>query len=198
MENIGKLKIKGIDIDEALRIIDDEDILEAMMKSYCEDGDNKLRLIEEALKNNDLKDYAVHVHALKSSSKAIGAIRLSERFKELELAGKRGDGIYIKGGNGAAIEEYKRILKELRAVFPKEEKTTLTLSEEDVKPLLKAIDNKELEGSLGVLDVLEKRDYSSYVNGSLKDVRMALEIRDFEDARALLEDMLLTIEVSGL
>ncbi|MBO6137145.1 MAG: Hpt domain-containing protein [Lachnospiraceae bacterium] len=200
MRNIRDISVRGIEIGEAIRLVDDEEVLWAMIQTYCEDGDNKLKAIEEALENRDLESYAVHVHALKSSSRAIGAIRLSERFKELELAGKRGDAIYVRGGNEATIKEYKRILGDLKQYLPENDQVDggKALSGEDLKPLAQSLKSRDTAECLKCLDSLKDRECSSFISGSLEDIRAAIEIKDYEDAEALLEDVLLTLEVSGL
>ena len=202
MRNIRDISISGIEISEAMRFTEDEEVLWAMMKTYCEDGDNKLRAMEEALDKKDLDDYAVYVHALKSSSMAIGAVRLSGRFKELELAAKRGDGIYVKGGHDSAIKEYKRIMDELRPYLPDEieNKTedNRTLGKQDLQPLAEALKNRDVTLCLSCLASLKDKECSSFVAGSLEDIKAAIEIKDFEDADALMEDVILTMEVSGL
>ena len=198
--SIKDININGVDIREAFKLIGDEEVIEAMMKTYCEDGDNKLKAIQDALDGRDLKEYAVHVHALKSSSKALGAVRLSERFKELELAAKRGDAIYVKGGNEAAINEYKRILGEMKAFMSGvvEEEDSEGLRKEDLKGLSEAIKSRDAQRCLQELKPLKSKECSSFIAGSLEDIEAAVSIKDFEDAGAILEDVLLTMEVSGL
>lgn len=197
MGSIHEINIEGLDIGEAIRIIEDEEILEAMMRTYLEDGQQKLKSIEEALHKDNLADYAVYVHALKSSSKAIGALTLSDKFRELELAGKGNDAAFVKSKNGAVIDEYKALLDALRGHFGKAQET-LKFTQSDAEPLLKALRTKDMGECLSMLDILSEKGYSSYVEGNLEDIRTAVEIQDFEDAEAILEDVLLTIEVSGL
>ena len=54
-------------------------------------------------------DYAIKVHALKSTSLTIGAEALSAQAKELELAGKRGDVEYIRANHAALMEAYQAL-----------------------------------------------------------------------------------------
>ena len=199
MADIRGLLIDGLNIEGAIKIIEDEDVLEAMLKTYCEDGADKLEAISNALEAKKTDEYAVYVHALKSSSKAIGAFELSERFRLLELAGKGGDEAYIAENNDGVIEDYKKLLEALKGYFKDElSDEELKFTQDEAKPLFDAIKQKDMEGCLSELDILAGRKYSSYVMGNLEDVRAAIEIRDFEDAGALLEDVLLTIEISGL
>lgn len=69
-------------------------------------GDKKAEIIsfyEEA----NWADYAVKVHALKSTSLTIGAEKLSAQAKELELAGKRADEAYIRQNHGQLLRLYE-------------------------------------------------------------------------------------------
>ena len=43
----------------------------------------------------NLGDYAIQVHSIKSTSKMIGEMNLSEMAKELEEAAKRGDRAFV-------------------------------------------------------------------------------------------------------
>ncbi len=54
-------------------------------------------------------DYAIKVHALKSTSLTIGADTLSAQAKELELAGKRGDVDFIKENHAAFMRAYDEL-----------------------------------------------------------------------------------------
>ena len=54
-------------------------------------------------------DYAVKVHALKSTSLTIGAETLSAQAKELELAGKRGDVAFIREHHDALLRAHEEL-----------------------------------------------------------------------------------------
>ena len=54
-------------------------------------------------------DYAVKVHALKSTSLTIGAEALSAQAKELELAGKRGDADFIRERHSALLRAHEEL-----------------------------------------------------------------------------------------
>ena len=57
---------------------------------YAQKSGEKIQRIETLYKHGDLKNYIIEVHALKSSSLSVGAVKLSELAKELEMAGKAG------------------------------------------------------------------------------------------------------------
>lgn len=59
----------------------------------------------------DLANYAIKVHALKSTSLTIGAEQLSECAKALEKAGKEEDADYIQENHALPLELYDKICK---------------------------------------------------------------------------------------
>ena len=67
-----------------------EESYREILSMYIMNGGEKLGQIRELLAQNDLKNYVIEVHALKSTSLSIGAVRLSELAKELEAEGKTG------------------------------------------------------------------------------------------------------------
>ena len=66
----------------------------------------KLAEISALYESANWPDYAVKVHALKSTSLTIGAEELSTQAKALELAGKGGDVDYIQENHPALLRGY--------------------------------------------------------------------------------------------
>lgn len=89
------LKAAGIDTVSGLRYSQrDEQLYETLLKQFVTEAPSKKAKIENYYENKDFRDYEILVHALKSTSKMIGAGRLSEMAKNLEfLAKEGGDGI---------------------------------------------------------------------------------------------------------
>lgn len=58
-------------------------------------------------------DYAVKVHALKSTSLTIGAEELSEQAKALEQAGKKEDIPYIQENHQKLLEMYDNVCRSI-------------------------------------------------------------------------------------
>ena len=93
-------------------------------------------------------------------------------------------------------------MNELRPYLPDEieNKTedNRTLGKQDLQPLAEALKSRDVALCLSCLASLRDKECSSFVSGSLEDIKAAIEIKDFEDADALMEDVILTMEVSGL
>ena len=67
----------------------------------------KAEEMEQLYHENDIEGYVVRVHALKSTSKIIGAYELSDKAKLLEKAGIAGDMDYIKENHDELLALYR-------------------------------------------------------------------------------------------
>ena len=88
-----------------------EDFYKKILAKYAEsDFDDKL---EKACENNDIKEYQISVHALKSASKSIGAINFSEYARESEEYCKAGNFDEVKKMHGALLKYYRSICENI-------------------------------------------------------------------------------------
>ena len=91
--------------------LNDEAFFLEMLETYIH-GDKREVLAKEYAEEA-WKNYQVHVHALKSTSLNIGAEKLSEHAKALELAARDADYQYIHEHHDEVITEYGELLTEL-------------------------------------------------------------------------------------
>ena len=107
-----------IDIDSAVSACGSREVFEAALKEYLAAVPTKSADIERFAADKAYKDYTVLVHALKSSSRLIGANALSALAAELEEAGDA-----ATGGDDDAIRKIEEktplLLKDYRAYFDK-------------------------------------------------------------------------------
>ncbi len=82
----------GIDEKTGLRYtMNDREFYEQLLIQYSSDAPGKIQNAEKFLAEKDYKNYEILVHAIKSSSKMIGATDLSEAAFKLEKAAEAGD-----------------------------------------------------------------------------------------------------------
>lgn len=81
------LNIEGIDYQAALANCGSREIFLSAMKEFYAAIDGKSALIEKYASEQDWKNYTVLVHALKSSARLIGALKLSSDAARLEECG---------------------------------------------------------------------------------------------------------------
>lgn len=88
-----------------------------LLEIYYRDIDNKAALLESYFAEQDYENYTIKVHALKSSSRLIGATDFGEKARLLEESGKNGDYDYIRSHHTAFITELLSFVGPLGAVF---------------------------------------------------------------------------------
>lgn len=82
-----------------------------ILAMYAKKAAEKQEYIEKLFSRRDWKNYVIEVHALKSTSMSIGAIRLSELAKELETAGKQERFGLIEKKNGELLSLYREVVE---------------------------------------------------------------------------------------
>ncbi len=83
-----------------------------ILEVYVRKSEEKREYIQKLFEEKSWKNYVIEVHALKSTSMTIGSKLLSERAKELELAGKAGNYRLIEEKNAALMELYGKVAEE--------------------------------------------------------------------------------------
>ena len=111
------LRELGVDISEGLAYCqDDDEFYLSILAEYAKDRAVKLADIWAFYTARDWKNYAIKVHAVKSSSKMIGADALSEQAKELEFASKAEDEKTVHKNHAAFMEGYRKLMDTIAAL----------------------------------------------------------------------------------
>ena len=87
----------------------EEDFYREMLRLFHGQSEEKKAEIISLYESANWADYAVKVHALKSTSLTIGAEKLSAQAKELELAGKQGDVDFIRSHHSTLLRSYEEL-----------------------------------------------------------------------------------------
>ncbi len=98
--------IVDLDTAAAIKLLGNEKIFLKILKEYYRLIDSKANSIKSHFDSSDWENYTIEVHALKSSSKQIGAMQLSDMAAALEKAGKAGDIDYIKTHHEETLKKY--------------------------------------------------------------------------------------------
>lgn len=114
---LDKLKDIGIDTEVGLSFTGTEDVYQMIIEAFCEDYEATRDKIEDTLNQQDIKNYTIRVHGLKSSSNTIGAIELGKTALELENAGKENNVAYIEAHTSELLETYEKVVTDLKRVL---------------------------------------------------------------------------------
>ena len=114
----GALAQAGVNVQMGLDYCaGDEDFYREMLGMFSGQGQAKREEIAALYESGDWPEYAVKVHALKSTSLTIGAEELSAQAKELELAGKRGDGDFIRERHPALLQAHAQLCGQIAGIL---------------------------------------------------------------------------------
>ncbi|MBR3039734.1 MAG: response regulator [Lachnospiraceae bacterium] len=115
--------MKGIDYRYAYDIFSgNRDAYIEILRCIQEEGKTKPDYISSLLEKKDYTNYTIEVHALKSAFLSIGAMTLSDHFREHEMNGKAGNKKDIKDDFPKLMTEYRDMLKQVDDFFDSEEK----------------------------------------------------------------------------
>ncbi|MBD5544422.1 MAG: response regulator [Lachnospiraceae bacterium] len=109
-----KYSFQCLDILTAIESAEgDVECFKFLLESFRDTADKNKEEIQGSYDGQNFTDYTIFVHALKSTSKMIGAERLSEQARLLEMAGKNGDIHYICENHQKVMELYEEALEEI-------------------------------------------------------------------------------------
>ena len=112
----------------------------ALLKMFYESMDDRVQEIGCLYEENDIKNYTIKVHALKSSLRIIGAEELGEEAQKLEDAGKRNDNDYIDANQEGFIRSFVRLKDVLYMMFSETEENPSDRPEADEKLIRDSLD----------------------------------------------------------
>ena len=102
-------EIPQIDVVSGIANCGSEDSFMSVLTVFHQTAREKSDEIEKLYMSEDIENYTIKVHALKSSARIIGAIELSDIAKNLEAAGKSGDTNYIHDHNDELLSQYRKL-----------------------------------------------------------------------------------------
>ena len=101
------LRENGVDIDEALGLLGDIEMYQETLHEYLKEIDSKKEKLKEYLDKEDMSNYAILVHSMKSDAKYLGFMSFAEIAYQHELKSKENDSKYCK-------ENFKELEEELQ------------------------------------------------------------------------------------
>ena len=87
----------------------DKEFYVDMLKEYIDSYEEKSQQLNKLFRTKEWSQYQIYVHALKSTSRTIGANDLSELARSMEEASSKGDGEYIGKYHDKLMTDYKVI-----------------------------------------------------------------------------------------
>jgi len=176
-----KNMIQEVSQENRHRDEEDEEFDRSLRNIFVSSIDETARKLDMFLKNDDIQNYTITVHGLKSTANLAGEIDISNKAAQLEKAGKENDKETISRLHGDFISEYISCKKNIQEEKEKKGKIDdddlkeayMTISEyaksKDytlIEMLLNSLDEYELdkedvELTKKLREYLEKMDYDA-------------------------------------
>ena len=116
---IDYLKSVGVDIDTAVNNMGDISMYDEMIGDYYDTIDEEMQKIDSAKNSNDISNYTILVHAMKSNSRSFGFMEFGEECYRHEMAGKSNDLNYINENYNKLVSmslEVKKIIETYKSL----------------------------------------------------------------------------------
>ena len=126
-------KVSGVDVKAAITRCGSAIGARDVMRDFWQSIDERAALIEKYEQENDIGNYTIYVHGLKSSARAIGALDLSEKAEYLEECGNNGNIDEIRLLTPSLLSFYRSYNTRLEGLFAEDDADKPMIDSEDLE-----------------------------------------------------------------
>jgi HPt (histidine-containing phosphotransfer) domain-containing protein len=195
-EDLTALAVEGIDLERVAQSKTKAQYLQ-LLALFSREGRRSLPLWQ-TVEREQLEDYRIWVHGVKSASANIGAMEVSALAREQENAAKAGDLASVQAGRPALFAKYGRLLEEIDRVVQAQ---TADGGEEgpaldgealltELRQALDALEHFRSKESAKVLEHLLRCRIPAETREILQQVREKLRLYEDDDAEDQLREMI--------
>ncbi len=100
------------------------ELYRTFLTEYLRGSVERISSLESFYRDKDWENYGIQAHALKSTSKTIGALTLSDMAKDLEQAANEGEEEKLLAEHETMMDRYRKVTEAIREYIPQEENET--------------------------------------------------------------------------
>ena len=191
-------RIENVDYDKAMALCGkSEDILLSVIEVYVKSYSQIKERIDSTYAKEDLKNYAIEVHGVKSSSRSIGNDVLGEMAYRLEIEAKDGNIAYVKENHSEFVMKYEQFVGKLKEIVDKlktEEKIEkVKFSKEEILSMINECislyDEFETTKAEEVLKKLQCAECDENIMNLINDAIDSAELFDFDEVTKILTNI---------
>lgn len=191
-------QIENVDYDKAMTLCGkSEDILLSVIEVYVKSYSQIKERIDSTYAKEDLKNYAIEVHGVKSSSRSIGNDVLGEMAYRLEIEAKDGNIAYVKENHSEFVMKYEQFVGKLKEIVDKlktEEKIEkVKFSKEEmlsmINECISLYDEFETTKAEEVLKKLQCAECDENIMNLINDAIDSAELFDFDEVTKILTNI---------
>ena len=186
--------IEGLDVSQGIQNCGNERLFYDLLGDFYRLIDMKSDKIEQCLTDGLLRDYTIEVHALKNTARMIGAIELSEEFKQLEQLGNAKDQQTLEKMTPEVLKHYrsyKPILKPYGAI-QNQQRQEVSVQEkiQTLQTLSDAMDQFDLDGADEAMKRLEQYRWPEKMQDGLDRLRALVADVAMEEVMTAVDEMI--------
>ena len=184
--------IEEIDVMSGLTNCGSAAILEFSIKKFYSSVSDRVVEIQQFFEGEDWSHYAIKIHALKSTSRLIGAMGLSMRAENLELCADKGETEEILENHKTLMNDFLAFKKKLEVLFDEDAGAEKPLiSEAELSANIKKIGNFaesfDIDGVDSVMSELSKFKIPEEYKDKVEKIHSMIENVDFISLQELLK-----------
>ena len=192
------LEVEGIDVLEGIKNTGSKEFLIRLLGDYCDLIDTKVQNIQQYLAEDRIRDFTIEVHALKSSSRMIGALKLSEQFEHLEELGNENHTEEIWQEVPEVLEHYKEYKEWLAPYAALKDREKKEVPKEEIRMYLEgirdSIESFDLDTADAAMEKLEECRLPEKCLPMMKALRPLFADVAMEEIVAVTEKMIKALE----
>ena len=188
------LKAVGIEPDIGIEYTGREENYLSTLRRFYQSYDDNIKKMKDSLDSENLNDYMIYVHALKSNARMIGAIELSSLFETLEMGAKSGDKDIVSEFYDKALNMYKKTVEAIRPIGEAdEEKASDEISAGEAKAaadeLLEALDDFDDDKASFLARKLSGYPFKADYMNKLKEAEKYISEFNYDAATELIKEI---------
>ena len=188
------MNIPGIDTEKAIKNLGSESLFLELLGDVYKLMDEKCAQVTSYVSDNDLHNYTILVHSLKTTCRMIGAVDLGEQFFTLEKLGKENNAGQIRALTPDVLQAYQSLKPYLApfALGDNQEKNSFDQGavSKGLRELVTALDDFDLGKSEAAIQELMTYHYSPDLFAQIETLDKLVTNLDYEDAIALAKELL--------
>lgn len=187
--------VGDLDVESALKLLGSEKLFWSVLKDYYRVIEQKSSLIKAMEESENWTAYTIEVHALKSASRQIGAMKLAEQAAILEKAGNERDCARIHADTDTMLMQYRRYLTVLSPFFEEKaeqeeqkERITVEIRSGLFEKLRTAMDDLDMDAMEEVVREMKQYHYDEAQKTLLERLWEAVNNIDVEECENILRE----------
>lgn len=153
-------EMEGIDVKEGIKYSGNAEMFVSLLGDFYKLIDTKAAKIETCIAEGLIKDYTIEVHAMKNTSRMIGAKELSQQFWQLEQYGNAQNETAIREETPKVLEHFRSYKKILKQYGTMQETQKREVSREEISMYLEgiqeAVEGFDMDAADGAMEKLEE------------------------------------------